>query len=81
MQRVTELVEKRGDFVKREQGGLAGGRLGDVEVVADDRMGAAQVKSAGTRLLKWLGVAAAVFLAVVGVLLVAGWRAKARRGG
>jgi hypothetical protein len=74
--------------------GPAMGRLTSVQVAdgclalerkpgehADDRMGAAQVKSAGTRLLKWLGVAAAVFLAVVGVLLVAGWRAKARRGG
>ena len=37
---VAEFMEERRDFVEGEERGLAGGRLGNVEVVADDGLGA-----------------------------------------
>ena len=38
MERVAELVEHPGDVVERQQRGLAGRRLGHVEVVDHDRL-------------------------------------------
>jgi hypothetical protein len=42
VQRVTELVEERRDLVECEESGAIVGRLGDVEVVHDDRGRTAQ---------------------------------------
>jgi hypothetical protein len=42
VQRVAELVEHGAHFVVGQQGRLAGGRLRDVQVVGDDRVGAQQ---------------------------------------
>jgi hypothetical protein len=44
VQRVPELVEHRRDLVERQERRLAGGRLGHVEVVHDDRTRTAQVR-------------------------------------
>ncbi len=43
MERVPEFVEQGFDFVEGQQGRLALGRFGEVEVVGDDRLGPAQI--------------------------------------